>query len=521
MNNFQSWPDNWSKKFQKPNYSEIKNSLVNLTYTPEATAELFHNDNSFVRCMMGPIGSGKSVACVEELKRIASIVQKPDKNNCRRTRFAVVRNTYPELKSTTIKTFQDWFSSDICKFVWERPITALVKNIALPDGSFIDMEVFFIALDKEDDVKKLLSMELTAVWINEFKEVPKAIVDGATGRVGRYPPKRDGGPTRSCVIMDTNPPDDDHWYYQIAEIEKPDNWAFFQQPPALLQDFDGQWLDNPQAENIQHLPDGFEYYRRQLGGKSRQWIQVYIQGKYGTILDGQPVYHEWRDETHFSSKLVIADDQLPLLLGWDFGLTPCCIIGQLTKRGKLQLLAELVSERMGLKQFVQLVVKPFLANELNNFQIGLSVADPAGTAAAQTDQQSCMEVLCDAGIDTVPAMTNALEPRLSAVRDFLCRLVDGEPGFLVSSQCPVLRKGFNGGYKFERIKVSGDARYRDKPCKNRYSHIHDALQYLCLAVGREYQTLLDSNRLVMLGESVNEPLDGCELGYIPASSAGY
>ncbi len=196
----------------------------------------------------------------------------------------------------------------------------------------------------------------------------------------------------------------------------------------------------------------------------------------------------------------------------------CNLIIQLV--GKLKL-PELVSERMGLKQFVQLVVKPFLANELNNFQIGLSVADPAGTAAAQTDQQSCMEVLCDAGIDTVPAMTNALEPRLSAVRDFLCRLIDGEPGFVVSSQCPVLRKGFNGGYKFERIKVSGDARYRDKPCKNRYSHIHDALQYLCLAVGREYQTLLDSNRLVMLGESVNESLDGCDLGYIPASSAGY
>ena len=469
---------------------------------------------------MGPIGSGKSVACVEELKRLAITVQKPNPEGVRKTRFAVVRNTYPELRSTTIKTFQDWFPPSLCKITWEKPITGVMK-VQLADGTIADMEVFFLALDKDDDVKKLLSMELTAIWINEFREVPKSIVDGGTGRVGRYPPKREGGPTRSCVLMDTNPPDDDHWYYQLAEVDRPDNWAFFQQPPALFQALDGSWSENPKAENIRHLPDGYDYYKRQLGGKSRQWIRVYVEGQYGTILDGRPVYHEFRDETHYSTDLVLADEKLPLLLGWDFGLTPCVIIGQLTPRGKLQLLAELVSERMGLKQFIQLIVKPFLANELSGFYIGLSCADPAGSAAAQTDQQSCMEVLADEGIDTIPAPTNALEPRLSAVRDFLCRLIDGEPGFVMSKQCPVLRKGFNGGYRFERIKVSGDERYRDKPCKNRYSHIHDALQYLCLAVGREYETVLESRRLVSLGDSINEELTGGDLGYIPTSSAGY
>ena len=471
--------------------------------------------------MMGPIGSGKSVACVEELKHIALNIQQPNAQGIRKTRFAVVRNTYPELRSTTIKTWQDWFPPDQCKLTWEKPITGILKA-ALPDGSIADMEVFFLALDKEEDVKKLLSMELTAVWINEFREVPKAIVDGATGRVGRYPPKREGGPTRACVLMDTNPPDDDHWFYQIAEIEKPKHWEFFYQPPALLQQLDGEWVENPKAENIIHLPDGYQYYFRQLGGKSRQWIRVYVEGKYGTILDGRPVYHEYRDETHYSTDLVIADDHLPLLLGWDFGLTPCVIIAQLTQRGRLQLLAELVSDRMGLKQFITLIVKPFLANELNGFTVGLSCADPAGTAASQTDQQSCLELLNDAGIDTIPAPTNALEPRLNAVRDFLCRLVDGEPGFIMSQHCPTLRKGFNGGYKYERIKVSGDERYKDKPCKNRYSHIHDALQYLCLAVGREYETVLEARTLMSLGTSLNDDLlDDNERGYRPASAAGY
>ena len=36
--------------------------------------------------------------------------------------------------------------------------------------------------------------------------------------------------------------------------------------------------------------------------------------------------------------------------------------------------------------------------------------------------------------------------------------------------------------KFERLKTSGNARYKDRPVKDIYSHIQDALQYACLKV---------------------------------------
>ena len=83
-------------------------------YRPSLTGYKFHQSQKFVRGLMGPIGSGKSVTCVQELMNIALRIQKPHTDGVRRTRFAVVRNTYPELKSTTIKTFQDWFPVDIC-----------------------------------------------------------------------------------------------------------------------------------------------------------------------------------------------------------------------------------------------------------------------------------------------------------------------------------------------------------------------------------------------------------------------
>ena len=37
------------------------------------------------------------------------------------------------------------------------------------------------------------------------------------------------------------------------------------------------WLVNPEAENINNLPQG--YYEQQLGGKDLDWIQCYVGGQ--------------------------------------------------------------------------------------------------------------------------------------------------------------------------------------------------------------------------------------------------
>ena len=491
-------------------------ATTHINYEASPTCRNFHRSKAFVRGLMGPLGSGKSVACVQDLLYWA-LHQEPNEQGVRKTRFAVIRNTYPELKSTTLKTWKDWIPTAVCLIKYDVPIRGkMVYN--LPDGTVVEMEVLFLALDREKDVKKLLSLELTMAWLNEVREIPKAIVDAATGRVGRYPPKRQGGPSRIGVIMDTNPPDDDHWYYRLAEEERPGNWEFFRQPAALVKDDDGEWVPNSKAENIRNLAQGYGYWLNQLGGKSKQWIRVYVEGQYGIVMDGRAVYPEYRDEVHIAEEGIVPYEHCPLILGWDFGLTPACIIGQVTPRGRLVILAELVAERMGLRQFATVVVKPFLASRLSTVPVGNSCGDPAGTAESQTDQQSCLQVLNDVGIPTYPAPTNKVEPRLQAVRDFLTRMVDGQPGFLLARSCKVLRKGFCGGYKYERIQVAGDERFKDKPCKNRYSHPHDALQYLCLAAGNVYDELTYT-RHSSDGEHYAQYGDAG--GYRPASHAGY
>lgn len=412
-----------------------------------------------------------------------SLKQKPH-NGWRKARWAVIRNTYPELKSTTIKTWEHWVDSDLAPIKWDAPITATMKIKDCGDGNGLELEVIFIALDKASETGKLRSLELTGAWINEASEVPREVFDMVTQRVGRFPAKsHGGGPIHPCIILDTNPPDDDHWYYKIAEEDTPDGWEFFAQPGGLIRVQEGNdvWYEpNPEAENVFNLPQGYEYYLKMIGGKTDDWIKVFVLGQYGTTADGKPVYPEYNDKIHVADSDLEYNPLLPIYLGWDFGLTPACIIGQITAKGQLLILEEYVAEDMGIRQFASEVVKPALMTKYANPRRFISKGDPSGINRSQTDERTCYQELLEIGIASEPTETNDFIPRRESVAFFLNRLSGGEPGFLLSPNCRQLRKGFIGGYRYERLKVAGE-RYRDRPVKDRFSHPHDALQYLCLA----------------------------------------
>ncbi len=472
-----------------PSFQPRREELV---YHATETASEFHADReSFFRGVMGPIGSGKSVMCCWEMFRAGR--EQPAVDGVRRTRWAIARNTYPELKTTTIKTWLDWFPEGlVTQMNWSPPITARVR-LGLPDGTLMDMELLFVSLDKPKDVAKVLSLELTGAWMNEAREIPKEVLDALTGRVGRYPGKRDGGPAWSGIIADTNPPDDESWWYRLAEQEMPDGYRFFRQPGALKRDPEGPFNSplgplaiNPAAENVDGHTLGYNYWIRQIPGKDSDWIKVYVLGEYGATFDGKPVYMDVWDETmHRAAEPLEAMKGLPLILGWDFGLTPACVICQLSPRGQLRVLREFVCERGGIREFARETVKPALVNEFAGMRV-LSAGDPAGAAKSQVDERTCIQELCELGIPTEAAPSNDFIARRQAVIGFLTRVAEGGPGFLLDPSCQKLRKGFGGGYHFSRVQVTGvSARYRDVPNKNEYSHPHDALQYACMVADRE------------------------------------
>lgn len=445
-------------------------------YFAEPTPALFHADDSFVRGIMGPIGSGKSVACVIEIISRA-MRQRPNSDGARRTRWAVIRNTYPELTSTTIKTWMDWLPVSQCPIVYSAPITGKF-NAPISDGTRIECEVLFLALDRPQDIKKLLSLELTGAWINEAREMEKLIIDTVTSRVGRFPSKIDGGPSWSGVILDTNPPDDDHWWYQLAEEYRPQNWKFWRQPGALIDRGNGDYIINASAENLENQPLGADYWLRQIGGKTKEWIRVYLMGQYGTVMSGKPIYAgSWSDSLHVADvKSLIRHE---IICGWDWGLTPACVIAQVTPRGRIIVTDEVIGEDTGVRQFAENAVIPLLQTKYRDCP-QTHIGDPAGNQRSQADEKTVFEELRLLGIHCRSAPNNSPLARWEAVRYYLGRMIDGKPAFALSPACKVLRKGFNGGYKFRQMQVSGEARYSEQADKNRFSHPHDALGYLAL-----------------------------------------
>jgi len=469
-----------------------------IVYRPEPTALLFHNSEAFVRGLMGPIGSGKSSACCVELWDRAC--KQTPHEGIRRTRFAVVRNTYPQLITTSMNTWKEWVPESVCPITMASPIHGDTKKVTkqglpLPDGTFIDMEIYFLALDQENDVSKLKSLELTGLWINEASEVVQGVLKMGVGRCDRYPPKRLGGPTWSGVIMDTNPPDEESWWYQLCEIEKPSTYEFFKQPPAILQvptkdkskpmyvENMGQGSYQP-AENVKHHNSGYEYWMRQIPGADPEWIKVFLMGMYGSLMEGKAVYdNEYIDSVHFTEEEMTIYRGLPIIVGWDFGLSPAAVLCQIAPNGQFRVIDELVSEDMGIRRFASDFFKPHVRNNYPGIPL-INICDPAGTQRSETDETSCIDILHQEGIVVSMAPTNRFLARREAVAYYLNRMIAGAPGLLVGPKCPMVRKGFQGSYKYRTLRVQTGRKFSDEPEKNKYSHPHDAVQYAALNAQR-------------------------------------
>ncbi|WP_022667906.1 hypothetical protein [Desulfospira joergensenii] len=462
-------------------------TVLDIKYNAEPTLKLFHRSNAFVRGIRGPVGSGKSTGCCAEIFR-RSREQAPLKDKKRRTRFAIVRNTYRELEDTTLKTWTDWWPESVFGKINYNSMTHFLKY------QDIECEVMFRALDKPKDVKKVLSLELTGAWINEAREVPFGIIEALIDRVGRYPAMKDGGPTWKGVLMDTNSPDDDHWWYGLSEKDKNvcevlgidlddlKGWEFFTQPGGLIETSDGRFVPNPEAENTSNLVDGPDYYTIRAAGKSKAHKRIYYCNKYGFISEGKPVIPEYNDPIHFDPSITGPVPGLKIALGLDFGLTPAAVFGQELSFGKYIWFDELVTERMGAVNFSN-ELRTKINRDYPDFEIEEIWGDPAGNHEVETDEKTVFSVLNTHGIPAIPAPTNEFTPRREAIAVPLTTLIDGVPALRIGPKCKVVRKGLAGGFCFKRIQVAGEARYRNEPVKNKYSHPVEAGGYLMCGFG--------------------------------------
>ena len=415
--------------------------------------------------------SGKTTAAAwENVRFIPKFMA--DTYGVTKTRGVIVRNTYDELIDTTQKTVFDWFPpGEAGEYQSQRK----TFDVRFDDG--IECEILFRSCDRKEDVKKFKSLELTWYWIDESIEVKDEIKRMLKNRIGRYPAQDDykklrpGQETPRFGTETTNPPDVTHPTYT--------DFKWHRTPPGPvpegqpLKGHAGFW--QPPRENEIHLPANYYAHLRNDYANNPGWIDMYIDGKPGVIAKGKLVYHNFKRDAH-QAKSDLIWSGFPLYRGWDdSGNVPACVVVGMPSPRRLHVLREFHSDRMNIVDFARHVVS-VCAEEYPNAN-WFDWDDPAGWNEYSTKEggfTSNAKLIRDAtGIDLQPSEQN-LTARINAVDQQLATI----DGLLIDPRCVRLLNGFLGGYCYPEVGNTGV--YRDKPDKNRFSHVHDALQYVII-----------------------------------------
>jgi hypothetical protein len=456
--------------------------MTELTYTAPPTCAAFMKSEAFGRLVAGPVGSGKTTACVIELLK-RSATQRPGADGIRHTRHAVVRQTLKQLKDTVLKDCQQWLKGLGSWKVSENTFHVEFDNVR--------SEWVFIPLENAEDQSRLLSMQLTGAWLSECIEMDLDVLGPISGRLGRYPSGDDGVPSWYGMVADTNFPTEMTPWHTFME-NPPANWSIFKQPSGLAPNAENlNWLvldDKSAALPVDHparLANGRKYYERfvQTYGEDSDWVRRYVKAQYGDDPGGAAVF-----KNTFRTDFHIVDDTMPipgypLLVGQDFGRNPWSLICQMDHMGRLLVHQEVPATNVGLEKHINQSLRPaLLSNKYMGYRVAL-VGDPSGIAKGNVSEESCFDALARLGLPAFPAPTNDIEPRLRAVEALLTRQTNGGPTLMLSrTGCPFLCRAMAGGYRFTKTKQGALRTVPDKNDIEGFSHVADDLQYVALVV---------------------------------------
>ncbi len=421
---------------------------------------------SFGRLIAGPVGSGKTTACLFELLRRAC-EQTPAEDGFRYTRFAIVRQTLKQLKDTVLKDIISWLEGMAHYKVSDSTVFIEIGDVR--------SEWILIPLDNPEDQRRLLSMQLTGAWMSEAIEMPVDLVAALSGRCGRYPTAIKGVAKWMGIIADTNMPSEGGPWHEFMETNVPPDWQIFVQPGGMTEE----------AENLNYLiqtektiklpldhPDrlaqGRIYYERLVRSYGGDWVNRYVHAQYGDDPSGTAVFKSSFKRSFHTMPDLESCQGHPIVIGQDFGRDPCSIIGQMDHKGRLLLLEEVTAQDIGLELHITRNLRPVLAQEQYLGKKVIIVGDPAGMAKGSIYEETSFDALKRLGFAAYPAPTNKIDPRLRAIESFLLSQRDGGPAMLINQEkCPTTILALNGGYRYAKTKLG---QRKPLPEKNKYSH---------------------------------------------------
>lgn len=469
--------------------------MAAINYKPPPTLKAFIKyhlpQQLFYAWVIGPVGSGKTTALFFKLVVMAKL-QAASPDGIRRSRAVIVRNTMPQLKDTTLVSWGYWFKDGQAGH-WNA--TDKIFTLRYDD---VECEVLFRPLDTPDDVNRVLSLEVNFAILDEFVEIPKAIVDALSARLGRFR-QPDGTPVTIWGMWgSSNPSTEDNWWYDYlhgeyvrkfgededawrarvviltGDLDAPNKYAhlnatYFHQPGGMSE----------QAENLENLPGERGYYRNVLKGRSEAWRKQFVDAEWGYSSVGQAVVPSFRAEKHVAHGRLKYNPALNLIIGLDPGiLGSAMILMQEDYSGRVNILREIVQRGYGAKRMITERLFPVLRNEFPLMEMDRIIvsADPASISRSQTDESQVIAIFAQY-FHVFKETNNRFPIRLGAWEHYLNSMVEGEPAMAIDPVgCPTLIRGLKGGWRYA-ADVKKEILKGAEPDKNEYSHPCDAGGY--------------------------------------------
>lgn len=213
------------------------------------------------------------------------------------------------------------------------------------------------------------------------------------------------------------------------------------------------------------------------GISRKRYLQEYEL--HWETYQGSPVYTDFDKILHCSDQKADPHLGLPLLRGWDWGLTPACVVAQL-QEGRLIVLKEFTAVNMGAERFSDQVIEEcaiYFPGWSDQKEHWYDFIDPSGDFRKDTDETTCAQVIASKGLRPIPGAIS-WEKRRESVEKFLTKIYKGMPCIQINeTECPMLVKGFQGGYRYPDSALELEMS-KIKPVKDEHSHVHDALQMI-------------------------------------------
>jgi len=370
-------------------------------------------------------------------------------------RWAIIRDTYENLRDTTMKTFFEWFPPGIY-----GSFNKGEKTFKWAEGIGRG-EVVFLGMDDSQDANKLMSRELAGFFIDEpapalgVGGVSRDVFDMAMGRL------RQTGMQWHAAKLAENNPDEAHWTYKMFVSPGTEDYMVWQ--PLI-------------PENIANLPPNYYNKLRSLYSHREDLVRRFVDGEFGFQRVGKSVTPQWNDRIHLATGLSPIP-RADLFCLWDFGLNPTCILTQVTPLRAWHILDAIVGEDCGVEELIDQRVKPLLIDKYRDHKVVLRhIGDPNGVMREQSSaNRSAVRSLKQLLGGTWRAGPVQRKERVQPLQAVLSKLVGGRGMVQVDRlSAPAVWHSLRGGWHYHVARSGVTAA---EPAKDIHSHPGDAMGY--------------------------------------------